>query len=60
MTILTTAQAAAELGISRRRVLALIQAKRLPAYKHGNAWIIEAADLERVRVRSPGRPTSLR
>lgn len=53
---LTTQQAADELSISRRRIQAMIVAGRLTATKRGRDWIIRAADLERVRVRQPGRP----
>lgn len=54
--MLTTAQAAAQLKISRQRVLALIASGRLPAQKHGRDWMIEPSDLELVKVRKPGRP----
>ena len=59
--MLTTAQAAAALKISRQRVLALIRAGRLPAQKIGRDWMIEPKDLELVKVRPPvgypkGRP----
>ena len=53
---LTTTETAAILGISSRRVLALIKAGQLPARKYGRDWIIEAAALDAVRVRQPGRP----
>lgn len=54
--MLTTAQAAAALKISRQRMLALIHAGRLPAQKHGRDWMIEPSDLELVKVRRPGYP----
>jgi excisionase family DNA binding protein len=53
---ISTAEAARRLGISRRRVLALVAAKRLPAWRMGRDWRIEPRDLARVRVRRPGRP----
>ena len=53
---LTVQQAAAKLGIGRSRVQALIQAGRLPAQKIGIQYLIEPADLEKVKVRKPGRP----
>jgi excisionase family DNA binding protein len=56
MPPLNTAQAAAKLKISPGRVRALIAAKRLPAVKFGRDYMIEPADLARVRVRKPGRP----
>lgn len=54
--LLSTAEAAAELGISPRRVRALIAAGRLPTTKIGRVHAIERADLERVRERKPGGP----
>lgn len=56
--MLTTAQAAEKLGISSRRVLALIQAERLPAEPFGHTYMIREKDLALVRNRKPGRPQS--
>lgn len=56
MAKLTTTEAAARLGISPRRVQALIVAGRLPATKFGKAWMIEERHLSRVAVRKVGRP----
>lgn len=56
MDVMTTDHAAERLGVSRRRVLAMIAAGRLRAVKVGNQWLIRPADLERVRDRKPGRP----
>lgn len=53
---LTTTHAARLLGISRRRVLTLIAAGRLPARKHGRDWLIRSRDLIHVADRKPGRP----
>jgi excisionase family DNA binding protein len=54
---LTTPEAAAELGVSVRRVEALIKAGRLRARKAGRYWLIRRADLDPVRVRvRTGRP----
>lgn len=53
---LTTAQAAARLGVTPWRVYALIRSGRLPASKWGRDWMIAEKDLERVKVRKPGRP----
>jgi excisionase family DNA binding protein len=53
---LTTAQAAQKLGISPRRVLALIEAERLPAKPFGRVYMIEEKDLKLVKNRKPGRP----
>lgn len=54
--MLTTAQAAAILGVSPRRVLALIESGRLPAQKVGRDWIIQESDLEAVKDRREGWP----
>ena len=56
---LTTAQAAAALGITERGVRNLIDSGTLPARKLGQQWFIDPADLKRpeVRDRKPGRPS---
>lgn len=54
--MLTTTEAAARLGISPRRVLALIKTGRLRARKFGRDWQIDPKDLEPVKVRKPGYP----
>ena len=54
--LLTLAQAARRLGVSRQRLHALIQAGRLPAERLGHAWVIRAADLAVHAPRRPGRP----
>ena len=53
---LTTNQAAEKLGVSRRRVLAMITNKQLPADKFGDAYMIDEKDLQLVKDRKPGRP----
>jgi len=55
MNRITTKEAALELGITPRRVQALIKSGRLPAEKIGRDWIIDHKNLELVRVRLPGR-----
>jgi excisionase family DNA binding protein len=55
--MLTTKQAALELGISLRQLQTLIQRKQLPAEKFGRDYIIKLSDLALVRVRKKGRPT---
>jgi excisionase family DNA binding protein len=56
-SVLTTTDAAAALGVTPRRVLALIAAGRLRAERFGRrGWLIRPAALEAVRVRRPGRP----
>ena len=57
--MLTTAQAADILQVSRSRILKLIDAKRLPAEKIGRDWLIRLEDLELVKVRRPGRPRAV-
>ena len=54
--LLTTAQAAAILQVTRRRVHAIIAAGRLPARKLGRDWLIEPADLAAYRPLPSGRP----
>ena len=57
--LLSTAEAAAELGVSTARIRALIDAGRLKAERLGvRSWVIAMKDLEAVRVRIPGRPKS--
>ena len=57
-TFLTTPEAAKILGITRRRVGALIQAGRLKAARFGRVWQVRPADLAAVANRKPGRPVS--
>lgn len=54
---LTTSEAAKHLGISQRRVIALIESGRLPAQKVGGIWLIRKEDLSLVEDRKPGRPS---
>ena len=56
--LLGTRDAATRLGITPRRVVALIRAGRLPALRVGRAWVIREADLELVKERRPGRPSN--
>lgn len=53
---ITVVEAAKELGVSERRVTAMIGSGRLKAKKFGRAWMIDPADLDAVRDRKPGRP----
>jgi excisionase family DNA binding protein len=53
---LTTPQVAKRLGVSIRRVQALIKAGRLPSRQYGRDHIINEADLALVADRKPGRP----
>lgn len=60
MKILTTKEAAERLGVTVRRVSALIEAGRLPAARFGRAYMIKESDLKLVEDRSPGRPSKVK
>jgi excisionase family DNA binding protein len=53
---LTAAEAAIILKVTKRRVIALIEAGRLKAEKLGNLYIIKPSDLDKVKDRPNGRP----
>jgi excisionase family DNA binding protein len=55
-THLSTSQAAEILGISRQRVLQLIQQGSLKATKIASVYLIKKSDLVDVKDRKPGRP----
>lgn len=55
---MTTEQAAAELGVSVRRIQALIASGKLSAKKNGRDWSITPAALAKVKDRKPGRPST--
>jgi excisionase family DNA binding protein len=55
-TLLTTGQAAVRLGVSERRVRAMIKAGRLPSQRIGRDHLIREEDLKLVADRKPGRP----
>ncbi len=55
---ISTTEAAGRLGISRQRVLQLINDGRLPAAKFANVYMIREADLRLVDDRQPGRPST--
>ena len=54
--MLTTPEVAERLGISTRRVLALIHAGRLPSQQFGRDHLVKESDLKLVEDRKPGRP----
>jgi excisionase family DNA binding protein len=57
MTMLTTSEAAKELGVTVQRVHQLITEGSLPAQKVGRDYIIQDGDLKLVSNRRPaGRP----
>ncbi len=56
MKLLSAKQAGKILGVNDSRVRQLILAKRLPAIKIGDSWVIQEKDLKFVANRKPGRP----
>ena len=56
MNLLTTKEVAERLGVTPRRVVAMIQAGRLPADKFGRDYMIKEKDLKQVEDRKVGRP----
>ena len=54
--MLTTLQAAELLGVSVRRIQAMITSGRLPAEKLGRDWMIDKKDLRKLKHRKAGRP----
>ncbi len=54
--LLSTAEVAAYLGVTRQRVLELIGEERLRAMKVGRAYVVRAGDLSSLSLGSPGRP----
>lgn len=52
----TTKGAANTLGVTNRRIRALIKAGKLKATKNGRDWIIEEREIEKIRNRPNGRP----
>ena len=58
MKLLSTPEAAEALGVTVARVQQLIWRGRLPAQKVGRDYVIQESDLEAVKVRPTGRPSS--
>jgi len=56
MNLLTTNEVAARLGVTIKRVQAMIRDGRLPAEKMGRDYFIKEDDLKLVADRKPGRP----
>ena len=56
MEYLTTKEVAGKLGVSLRRVQAMIESGRLPATKFGRDYMIKESDLKLVENRKVGRP----
>ena len=57
MDLLTTKETAERLGVSVKRVQAMIRSGRLPAQKVGRDYLIRKEDLKLVADRRPGRPS---
>lgn len=55
MNLLTTKEVAGRLGLSIRRVQAMISAGRLPASRFGRDYLVNEKDLKLVENRKPGR-----
>lgn len=53
---ITTNEAAALRGVTRQRILQLIQDGRLKAEKFGNVYMIQRADLSNIEAKPMGRP----
>ena len=47
---MTTNEVAVALGLTRRRVLALIKAGKLNATRHGRDWWVEQADIDSLQI----------
>ncbi len=56
MNQLTAQQVAERLGVTVRRVQAMVADGRLPATRFGRALVIRESDLSLVADRAPGRP----
>jgi excisionase family DNA binding protein len=56
MGLISTNEAADRLGLTARRIVALIADGRLPAQKVGRDYIIDERDLRLVSERKAGRP----
>lgn len=59
MKLLTTSEVAERLGVTAKRVQAMIRDGRLPAEKLGRDYVIKEQDLNIVADRKPGRPPKL-
>lgn len=54
--LLSTAEVAAQLGVTRQRVLELITKERLPARKVGRSYVVRSSDLSSLSRFRIGRP----
>jgi excisionase family DNA binding protein len=53
---LTTQEAATKLGVSVRRVVALINSGNISSTRIGRSHLIKESDLKLIQNRKPGRP----
>jgi excisionase family DNA binding protein len=60
MNELTAQQVAERLGVTVRRVQAMVRDGRLPASRFGRALVIREVDLALVVDRTPGRPPKVK
>jgi excisionase family DNA binding protein len=56
MNLISTTEAATRLGVSARRVVALIRQGKLPSQRVGRAHLILPKDVDKILDRPPGRP----
>jgi len=54
--LLSTAEVAGQLGVTRQRVLELITDNRLPAIKVGRAYVVRLSDVASLKLLNVGRP----
>ncbi len=54
---LTTQEVAEKLGVSVRRVVALINSGNVPSTRVGRSHLIKESDLKFIENRKPGRPS---
>jgi excisionase family DNA binding protein len=55
-TLITTSEAAEELGVTVGRIRQLLGTAQLPGRKLGRDWVIRRADLERYKALPPATP----
>ena len=60
LKLLSVAEAAEKLGVTRARVNQFINDKRLPAQRIGRSFVIREDNLRLVENRKTGRPTKVK
>lgn len=58
--LLSVAEAAQKLGVTRGRINQFISEERLPAQKVGRAYVIKEGDLKLIEDRQNGRPAKVK